>query len=358
MLVTLMRYALGLTAIWMLAVLVIPMPVAGRIEDIPRLGAAAADSTDASPSGGRTADADGPVVYAKRYGITNILPEPRDLDVLAELPIHEFSPRDLDVYLTDLARTELNPFRRIVLLARKHVGQPYRDQPIGEYPFEVFDTDPMVELQYSDRRSFVEQTLAMALAHNWPSFVKLLQRIRYKDGEISLFSRNWEILTEWNRHNEWLWRDMTMLLGKGEQWAEMEFIWSPQDYFAKYRVTKYRPAVRTTGAYIPRDRVGNVLSELRDADLVNVITGGDRIQEASGLGIICLSEDEQVQIVYNDGRKVIEEPVVTFLQGHPKVRGLRFLRLLSNPEGIVAAEMHSTRVGPPLSTLKMGLISE
>ena len=86
--------------------------------------------------------------------------------------------------------TEPDLRKRILHLARKNIGQPYELYLLGEMPFEPYDPQPIYCLGKSDCLVFTEHTYAMALSHNWPSFMRMLQRIRYRDGHLGVATRN------------------------------------------------------------------------------------------------------------------------------------------------------------------------
>jgi hypothetical protein len=56
---------------------------------------------------------------------------------------------------------------------------------------------------------FTEHIYAMALTRDWTGFIRLLQRIRYRDGHLGVASRNHYTELDWNHSNRWLVRDLT-----------------------------------------------------------------------------------------------------------------------------------------------------
>src|SRR6476620_922622 len=102
---------------------------------------------------------------------------------LIDKPLYKCSEAEVDQYLKFLSATEPDLRKRIVHLARKNIGQPYELFLLGEMPFEPYDPQPIYCLGKSDCLVFSEHTYAMALSHDWPGFMRLLQRIRYRDGQ-------------------------------------------------------------------------------------------------------------------------------------------------------------------------------
>ena len=138
---------------------------------------------------------------------------------LVAKPLYEFAEAEVDLYLQYLQALEPDLRRRIVHLARKNLGQPYDLYLLGEMPFEPYDPQPIYCLGKSDCLVFSEHTYAMALGHDWPSFMRLLQRIRYRDGQIGVATRNHYTEADWNPSNRWLVEDITAKVG-GEHVVE------------------------------------------------------------------------------------------------------------------------------------------
>ena len=61
--------------------------------------------------------------------------------------------------------------------------------------------------------TFVEHILAYSLSDNLRDAVRLLQRIRYDGGHISVLTRNHYTEADWNVHNDWLLEDITQVVG-------------------------------------------------------------------------------------------------------------------------------------------------
>jgi hypothetical protein len=114
-------------------------------------------------------------------------------DPLAPLlakPLYQFTEAETGRYLAYLQVSEPDLRRRVVHLARKNIGQPYEIYLLGEMPFETYDPQPIYCLGKSDCLVFTEHIYAMALTRDWTGFIRLLQRIRYRDGHLGVASRN------------------------------------------------------------------------------------------------------------------------------------------------------------------------
>src|SRR3954471_12181541 len=164
------------------------------------------------------------------------IPAARSIKKLKEAPLYSFNERDVDAYLGYLHDAEPDPIKRVVHLARKNIGQPYAIYLLGEYPYELYDPDPMYCLEKSDCVTFVENTYAMALSHDWPGYFKTLQRLRYKDGKVGMLTRNHESVADWDPNNGWLFEEITAKLAGGSKTKPMHLVWQPSAFFARWGI--------------------------------------------------------------------------------------------------------------------------
>lgn len=224
-------------------------------------------------------------------------------------PIFKFSEQELDKYLGYLQETETDLRKRIQHLARKTLGQTYRIFLLGEFPFEIYDTDPLYSLGESDCVVFSEHMYAMALAHDWPSFFTLLQRIRYKDGEIGMLTRNHYTVADWDRNNAWLVEDITEeLAGDGIVYTTM--VVNRARFFKKYGIAQDIPPETVEWSYIPYQILPDIIDKLQPGDFVNIIRGNDGGKWAGHVGLITKGESGRVNFLHSTRPKVTEQPLM------------------------------------------------
>lgn len=250
----------------------------------------------------------------------------RDLAALREAPLHTFNEWEVDAYLRWLTHQGMKPTERVVLLARKNIGQPYRLSLLGEYPFELRDADPMVCLSASDCVTFVEQTYAMALSEDWASFFRMLQRIRYKDGQVGLLTRNHFTEADWNVNNAWLFEDVTEALSGGAA-EPLRVRVDRAGFFAPYGIGQGLPVEVFEDTYLPRGKLAAALDGLRDGDVVQIVRGEASAPFVGHIGLIVHDGEGGISILHSGRPRVREEPLVDYVAGHPKVLGLKVLRL-------------------------------
>jgi hypothetical protein len=263
------------------------------------------------------------------------------LDDILKKQVYQMSPQEVNSYVGHMQTSESDLRKRIVAIGRQNIGQPYVLNLLGEYPFELHDTLPMFSLEQSDCVVFVEHSYAMALSRNWEEFFWMLQRIRYKDGVIGVASRNHYTEVDWNINNGWLVSDITASLA-GRTHARYE-LKVDRARFLRTRhqtVRDIAPQV-SMETYIPKDELAPVLPELRDGDLVNVVSTRDGTFWVSHVGLIAIGADGQRNFLNSADPKVREESFEAFFQrtaereernakegrNGQKLAGFKFLRL-------------------------------
>ena len=283
------------------------------------------------------------------------------LDQVAELvdkPLYEFSEAEVDVYLRYLHALEPNLRQRIVHLARKNIGQPYDLYLLGEMPFEHYDPQPIYCLDRSDCLVYSEHTYAMALGRDWPSFMSLLQRIRYRDGQIGVATRNHYTEADWNPSNRWLVEDVTEKLG-GDQVKKFRQRLDRSRFLKKrYNLQVEIPVEQHEDVYLPIEALELAKPHLAEGDFVNIVRGRLDPNAAKNstfggsawvghVGLIVHGTDEQgnrqINLIHSARPKVREQPIDEYVsqslenlaereaEGKPRLLGFKFLRLQDDP---------------------------
>jgi hypothetical protein len=190
---------------------------------------------------------------------------------LIEKPLYKCTEAEVDQYLKFLSATEPDLRKRIVHLARKNIGQPYELYLLGEMPFEPYDPQPIYCLGKSDCLVFTEHTYAMALSHDWPGFMRLLQRIRYRDGQLGVITRNHYTEADWNVSNRWLVEDITKQLAGDTAVKFHEAINRSKFFKDRYKLDVKVPIEQHDDIYLPYEEIGRAKSQLQDGDFVNIV---------------------------------------------------------------------------------------
>ncbi len=280
-----------------------------------------------------------------------------DADQIAELqdkPLYKFTETEVDLYLRFLSATEPDLRQRILHLARKNIGQPYEIYLLGEMPFEPYDPQPIYCLDKSDCVVFAEHTYAMALSQNWPSFMKMLQRIRYRDGHLGVTTRNHYTEADWNKSNRWLVEDITAELAGDKAVKFSETIDRSKFFKNRYQLQVDVPVEKFDDIYLPYADIEKAKPHLEDGDFVNIVRGTVKPDappnETFGgsafvghVGLIAHGPNGEVHLIHSTQPRVREEPIEEYIArstkenaandaaGKPRLVGFKFLRLREEP---------------------------
>jgi hypothetical protein len=278
--------------------------------------------------------------------------------ILAQ-PLYRMQPADAGRYIAWVHEAEPDLRKRIAAIGRKNIGQPYRLNLLGEFPFQVHDDLPMFSLDHSDCVVFVEHTYAMALSQSWDEFFWMLQRIRYRDGIIGVATRNHYTEMDWNVANRWLVTDISADLAGPDAAAYTMTIDRARFLRTRHHTEASIPVETSRQAYVPKERVAAIADRLREGDLVNVISTRDGTYFASHVGLVVLGADGQRHFLHSSEPQVREETFESFIaraaareernrqEGkHGQVlAGFKFLRL--NDDVVVPPMAPQPRPGHP-----------
>ncbi len=256
---------------------------------------------------------------------------PRELTVLQQAPLHTFNEHEVNAYLKWLHSHEPDLSQRVTHLARRNLGQAYRLFLLGEFPYELHDPDPLYCLSAGDCVTFVEQTYAMALSYDWPSFFRTLQRIRYRDGHIGIRTRNHFTEADWNANNRWLFEDMTESLAAGSA-VTYQLRIDRRSFFQRFGVEWNHPNEEFTDSYIPRNTLEYVSAALRDADVIEFVRGSKDAPYVGHMGLIARNADDRVMLIHSTRPRVREEWLQDYFARRPEMLGFKVLRPREQPQ--------------------------
>ncbi len=271
-------------------------------------------------------------------------PAPLSTEQLLQKQIYQMSPAEAGRYISYIHQAEPDLRKRIAAIGRHNIGQRYKLNLLGEFPYQIHDTLPMFSLEESDCVVFAEHTYAMALSNSWEEFFWMLQRIRYKDGVVGVATRNHYTEVDWNINNGWLVTDISaQLAGAGGPSYPLTV---DRARFLKNRhhTDSTLPVQTSREAYVPADAVAEVAGQLQDGDFVNVISTRDGAYWASHVGLVVTGADGRRNFLNSAEPQVREESFDAFIArtrarearnaaaGKPgqKLAGFKFLRLNDN----------------------------
>jgi hypothetical protein len=258
--------------------------------------------------------------------------------------IYQMSPEEVHSYIASMHEQEPDLRKRIAAIGRRNIGQPYVLNLLGEYPYELHDRLPMFSLENSDCVVFAEHTYAMALSQSWEEFFWMLQRIRYKDGVVGVASRNHYTEQDWNNNNGWLVTDISAALAGPDGPSYQLTVDRARFLKTRHHTERSFPVQVSREAYVAKDKVAEVLPQLRDGDFVNVISTRDGAYWASHVGLIVTGPNGERNFLNSAEPQVREESFEAFFartlareernaregKNGQKLAGFKFLRLNEN----------------------------
>jgi len=279
------------------------------------------------------------------------------LSDLEAKPLHKFSNVELGEYLPlrqagpAFKDKTPKPADEMVRMARKAIGQPYRLNSVrGDYA-------------ESDCVTFVNRAIALSLARDWVSYYKLYERLLHKDGVIDFRNRNFGTMADWLPNNEWILKDITNDLGPTESKPSEPFTYYVRPKLfedvpgreGKMRTnflgTDYKSGIKEARnkVYIPREKLKDVLKDLKSGDVFLVIRDIPQNPGCDHLGLIVVDDKGVVNILHSAHPIVAQESLMEALSRWPWVKGFMFLRLRDDARTVVDAEL--TRLGDSIKTL-------
>ncbi len=240
--------------------------------------------------------------------------------------IYQMSPQEAGAFIADVRRAEPDLRKRIAIIGRRNIGQPYKLNLLGEFPYELHDTLPMYSLSASDCLVFAEHTYAMALSSSWEEFFWTLQRIRYKDGVIGVASRNHYMEVDWNINNRWLLSDASAGASYTMRVDRAQFLLS------QHHVQRDIPVQDTVEAFLPVEDALKEFSTLAEGDMVEVVSVRKGQHMVTHVGLVVLDAQGQRRFLHSSAPEVREEPFEAFIartqaRANNGLAGFKFMRL-------------------------------
>ena len=274
----------------------------------------------------------------------NSVPEPKPTSAtqapmvpIKHKPLQAMQSEEINQFLQSLPPTLIERIEQVSAQAK---GTPYFLGPLGEGPDAPFDKKPLINLKQVDCVTFCEQTLALALSQNHEQAVRVLQKIRYKAGEIKMECRNHYTMADWTVNNRWLMEDISERLA-GHQWLSRTI--SHQQLFAAQKfvgIQVREPDRLTRIAYIPDTHIESILPQLKSGDMGVLIQNHPGIF-AAHIGFMIQKEG---QWFYRNAtsigpKEVVDTPLaelITSLKKSKRLIGMSFVR--PRPEALRNAD--------------------
>jgi hypothetical protein len=195
------------------------------------------------------------------------------------------------------AEAELQPLSlpaRLLLSSERFLGTPYGVSPLGEGEGTEPDADPRLRWDSVDCVTFVEETMALSLAHGPAELLSVLDSIRYRDGVPTYVARKHLMEADWlpaNTEAGYV-RDVTSALG-GPDAVRAEKVLVPASWQSPTAQALGLPeSAHATGTFpfglLPLGRVLAHAGGFPSGTLLLVVRedGPSRITRVSHLGLV------------------------------------------------------------------------
>ncbi|HET9887066.1 MAG TPA: N-acetylmuramoyl-L-alanine amidase-like domain-containing protein [bacterium] len=243
--------------------------------------------------------------------------------------------------------TQSDLVARFVEASRLLLGVPYVNGPLGEGEVGGPDPEPRYDLTRADCVTFLEESLALALAapHSDDSYVPILDAIRYHDGKVGFASRNHYMVLDWIPSNSWLLEDVTDDVVSGGHTRKIEKQIDRAAFLRDHGVEP-RSGIdkleKIKIEMIPIDDVRAAEKNLRSGDLIMWVAKKDGIDIAH-TGMVVRAKDGALIHRHGSSKAGIslDEPFFDYAtRVAPVFEGIMVLRLKpkAEPPGLAANE--------------------
>jgi len=188
----------------------------------------------------------------------------------AQQKIYKMDKADINDLLTKKSVENLTITERMSFYSEMFLGMPYGLTCVGDGPYALYDTKPLLTFDTTNCMVFCEDVLALSISDSYENFFNNLQQIRYKDGIIGMKTRNHYTMADWLPENSWLLHDVAKEVA-GSKAKTLTRIISHKKFFAGKGIEdmRYVKDDRTmTINYIPFDALIDAIKNFKDGDIL------------------------------------------------------------------------------------------
>ena len=188
----------------------------------------------------------------------------------AQQKIYKMDNADINDLLTKKSAENLTITERMSFYSEMFLGMPYGLTCVGDGPYALYDTKPLLTFDTTNCMVFCEDVLALSISDSYENFFNNLQQIRYKDGIIGMKTRNHYTMADWLPENSWLLHDVAKEVA-GSKAKTLTRTISHKKFFAGKGIEdmRYVKDDRTmTINYIPFDALIDAKKNFKDGDIL------------------------------------------------------------------------------------------
>ena len=227
------------------------------------------------------------------------------------------------------------------------VGKTFMKTPYVAKTLEIGDTETLVvNLQGLDCTTFVENVLAFSMLlkqqeDSFDAFVKNLEVIRYKDGDLDGYASRLHYFSEWiaNNAEKGLLEDITGEIGGAEITKDIDFMSTHRDLYPFLADDANFEKIKASENYLNSQAIC-VLAQDKIAENEHLIQSGDIIALATSIngldvthtGVATKEKDGRIHLLHaSTGSMEVEvskKPLAEYLKGIKSNTGIMVARPL------------------------------
>jgi hypothetical protein len=250
---------------------------------------------------------------------------------------HLISLAEIDQDIRRIAASHLSNADKIAYYSGCFAGAPYKLVCEGEGENGRYETEPLLNLKQVNCMTFCEIVMAIALSDHYEEMFNVLQHIRYRDGFISMATRNHYTMVDWLPANSWCLDEVTRQVG-GADIVESTRTIRHGKFFAGKGISDLPhvlPDRTVTVPFIPLKKLAAHESELHNGDIVALIQ--DKTDIFSAHMLLIIKEDGKTWFRHASmsAGKVVDQPFREYINSLSKSKlyqGMSFMRIKEKVE--------------------------
>lgn len=231
----------------------------------------------------------------------------------------------------------------IEFVSQRFLNSPYVRDPLGEE--SGIDNDPLYRFDVFDCLTFVETVLALSFSDNKEEFERLINQIRYKDGEVDIKKRNHFVNPDWIENNSNIVSDITKKIAKkiNKDMSVSKINLDRSTWFKKnYNIDVAMKVEEVSLDYIDFDTLllneKEIIKAIKEPVIINIVIHKPEFKQKYGseistshIGFLIPKDDSLIlrhASYYKE--KVVDENFFNYikvLKKYPMYRGINFLEI-------------------------------
>ena len=239
---------------------------------------------------------------------------------------------EIDSDIRKVASCRLSNAEKMAYYSERFVGAPYLLVCEGEGENGRYETEPLLNLKQINCMTYCEIVLALALSSHYEEMFNMLQHIRYRDGFISMATRNHYTMVDWLPANRWCLDDVSEQVG-GKDAVKSTRMIRHGAFFHKKGIDdlpRILPDRTVTATYIPLEKLTAHEAALKSGDIVALIQNKTDIFSAHMLMIVQKEGSTWFRHASMSAGKVVDEPFADYIakiSKKPLYQGMSFMRV-------------------------------